>query len=675
MSERVAQDARVYRKTIRPRLVGRVPFNSPQEHSFMHDFFVHRGLKVAESPYSHYDEASHTFYHPTPDDKPAVAKAYLRWMDPGAVKLARGDETERGFQAAIAENPQESHNHLVYADWLDEHGAREDAAFRRSIGEWHQKPRDLTPPPPTYAADLGPSGFANKMRFWVHRDDLPQGITNADIPLWGPDTRTDDFDPGGTGYWPRDRVHAAFDYSRGHQGFRWGTYQHLEQAFRRAWDAGRLRATHLERVPGLGAATRAQQTDTHSTRLSVVRQILGEAGIQRSVVRSVLAHTDQRGVRPGVSVAIGEPVSKPLARYLGAWLGLMTGERKMTVFHPGEGEDTLHVIDSPHDTTHVSSYLKSAGVPSFSVEKNGTGTRVFIVDPMDLLDVQHAAGGLQATKQAQVAGTAVRLGANDSDSAARSNYRQVIQDAEGPRKLARPAKADLRNRDNFLPLLEAARAHLRHPFGVTAPDQAAHGALADLIGEITGNPADPRAQLLRLVKHNDVHDFIRTPDNRRLYRYFGPVSRTAPAVYGTGATREHGLALTDATTTSHSDSMRQQGLDHHPVVRWTVPIKGRDYHTFSAHVQPHELYNIIDQLPADHKARWEQYAQERGWHRPVETKPVKLAAISPPSSAQPSVIVKVPTPVPVQQTAKPVAPQAPEQPTKPSTGPTLIFPG
>lgn len=195
-----------------------------------------------------------------------------------------------------------------------------------------------------------------------------------------------------------------------------------------------------ERIPGPGAAARAAQTDTHATRLQIAKRLLAEAGIDRAIVRSVQAHTDQRGVRPGVSVSLAEDVPHALARYLGAWLGLLTGERKVTVFHPGEGkgEDTLHVIDSPHPVEHVGAYLRAAGLPTFTLEPKGSGSRVFLVNPMDQVDVAAVASGLSATGHNKVQGSAVRIGDPTSDKDARASFRQVIHDAEQSRPAGAP---------------------------------------------------------------------------------------------------------------------------------------------------------------------------------------------------------------------------------------------
>lgn len=160
-------------------------------------------------------------------------------------------------------------------------------------------------------------------------------------------------------------------------------------------------------------------TNTHQTRLAIARHVLQEAGITPAQVQAVLTHDG----RPGVAALVGAPVSPSLARYAAAWMGMLTGQKAMTVFHPGAGEDTLHIIDSPHGQEHVGEYLRRAGVQQFSLQSRGQGTRAFVVAPMDLGDVQNAARGLQGTSQA-VQGTAVRLGGD------RAAYRQVIDDAE-----------------------------------------------------------------------------------------------------------------------------------------------------------------------------------------------------------------------------------------------------
>lgn len=190
-------------------------------------------------------------------------------------------------------------------------------------------------------------------------------------------------------------------------------------------------ARNENKVQGTGSAVRGIGTDNHAERMKVVRRILSEAGLQPSTVHAVMSHTDTRGVRPAVAAMIHTDVSPALSRYVGAWLGLMTGERGVTVFHPkDEGEDTLHIISSPFSSSHVGEYLRRSGVPAFTLESHAAGTRAYVVNPLNLIDVPTATKGLNGSNTT-LRGTAVRLGAGaGSDADARATYRQVIHDAE-----------------------------------------------------------------------------------------------------------------------------------------------------------------------------------------------------------------------------------------------------
>ena len=200
-------------------------------------------------------------------------------------------------------------------------------------------------------------------------------------------------------------------------------------------------ARNEDKQPGAGAATRQEQSANHVARVDLARQVLSEAGLTRASVQSVLSHTDQRGVRPAVAAVIHSNASPALASYAAAWLGLLLGERRMTVFHPGDGQDVLHIIDSPHPAAQAGEYLRSAGVPAFSIQSRPAGSRVYVVNPHDAVDVETAARGLQGSAK-RLTGTANRIGAADqADADSRSDFRSVIRQAEqsvsGPQKLAR----------------------------------------------------------------------------------------------------------------------------------------------------------------------------------------------------------------------------------------------
>jgi uncharacterized protein (TIGR02996 family) len=46
------------------------------------------------------------------------------------------EQERQAFEKAIDSDPLETTNHLVYADWLQENGEEEEAAFRRAMGNW-----------------------------------------------------------------------------------------------------------------------------------------------------------------------------------------------------------------------------------------------------------------------------------------------------------------------------------------------------------------------------------------------------------------------------------------------------------------------------------------------------------------------------------------------------------
>lgn len=276
-SPRIIEDLKQYRQQIRPGIAGlhargdrRIQFNSDDEHRLIHKFVTNRGLKVEKSAYTYYDDASHTLYHPNPEDPVATSKAYVRMVTPG-FKLAR--------------------------------------------------------------------------------------------------------------------------------------------------------------ISGPGAAARATGSGNHQARVSLAKTLLREAGLTPAVAKQVFSHTPEGGLRPAVAAMIASDAPPSVTRFAAAWLGLLLQERAVTVFHPGDGEDTMHVIDSPHPTDHAAEYLKRAGVKSFTLEPKGQGSRAFLVSPMGLDDAKTLATGLQA-EHAAIQGTATRLGASGDDAEARANFRQVIDDAE-----------------------------------------------------------------------------------------------------------------------------------------------------------------------------------------------------------------------------------------------------
>ena len=105
----------------------------------------------------------------------------------------------------------------------------------------------------------------------------------------------------------------------------------------------------------------------------------------------------------------------------------------------------LHIMDTPHPTDHVVKYLTSAGVPSFTVERRGPGSRVYAVSTDQSFDPWQLARGLDA-KHSRIAGSATRVGgsadtASDPRAASRSAYRDTIRSVER-RAFASTAESD-----------------------------------------------------------------------------------------------------------------------------------------------------------------------------------------------------------------------------------------
>lgn len=188
---------------------------------------------------------------------------------------------------------------------------------------------------------------------------------------------------------------------------------------------------------GLASAIGAVGSDSHKKRIDMARQVLREAGVTPAQVKAVLVH-DASQSKPAVFAA-GHVANDDHARYAAAWMGLVTGAKRMTVFHPGDGPDILHVLHSPLPVKQVSEYLTRSGVNGFSTDAQGSGTRVYVSDPDDRVDLQSIARGINA-RYSRLQGRADRIGGSTGSSAsagsgsgdpdARAAFRTVIRAAE-----------------------------------------------------------------------------------------------------------------------------------------------------------------------------------------------------------------------------------------------------
>ncbi len=191
-----------------------------------------------------------------------------------------------------------------------------------------------------------------------------------------------------------------------------------------------------DRVPGVAAGIRDQQSGNHAARAMVARQILQEAGLSPALVRAALHH-DGKAAHAALVQVISKKVDPARIKYAAAWYGLLSNSPAVTVFHPADsGEDTLHVISSPHSSDHVGAYLRRAGVPKFTTESHGAGTRAYVYDAGSQMRLENLAGGLDAS-HSKLPGVGYRIGNSPgagpdgrADANARATYRTAITDYE-----------------------------------------------------------------------------------------------------------------------------------------------------------------------------------------------------------------------------------------------------
>lgn len=137
------------------------------------------------------------------------------------------------FEANIDANPLDATNHLVFADWLQEQGHDDEAAFRRSMGEWIHKNPGLGSKSHPY----------NSQNWWVGgKMGYPEGVTlqSMDFPRQTgyPDSPQIDRDaPDDLPAAHRNRDHGDDPSSYGHIAYR--SYRGTETAFRRAFMTNR----------------------------------------------------------------------------------------------------------------------------------------------------------------------------------------------------------------------------------------------------------------------------------------------------------------------------------------------------------------------------------------------------------------------------------------------------
>lgn len=142
---------------------------------------------------------------------------------------------QAAFEKAIDENPLEAANHLVYADWLDENGQPDEAAFRRAMGKWV---------PSFVPADSNNFPWSVGYTSRTTPNTTPEGVHSAYFDYYYPGNEwsSSHYHPDSTKreglVYPdlvsgRREPHHAIRL----EGYRsgWRTYRGMEEAFRRAF--------------------------------------------------------------------------------------------------------------------------------------------------------------------------------------------------------------------------------------------------------------------------------------------------------------------------------------------------------------------------------------------------------------------------------------------------------
>ncbi len=134
---------------------------------------------------------------------------------------------QAAWEAQIDANPHNSLTHQVYADWLQDRGHNDEAAFRRSLGDWFHIYTPDTPGNPHYPQE-------EYLPWRVPVGHYPNGVSTEYLPPHHNGGLRPDAPPH----------EARFVAGR----YTWPTYRGMEQAFRHAFHA-RLKDPEFNRPP------------------------------------------------------------------------------------------------------------------------------------------------------------------------------------------------------------------------------------------------------------------------------------------------------------------------------------------------------------------------------------------------------------------------------------------
>jgi uncharacterized protein (TIGR02996 family) len=159
----------------------------------------------------------------TPKPPPTQAARYGRISYTGPLD----PDEQAAFEAAIDDNPLEALTHGAYADWLQDRGHEDEAAFRRAMGD--------------FVRDHGHRIYDGRQNIaWnlSHYLPYPEGVSPENIPVVPPQRVYLMEDQDGDTYQQPDAQNGEGFDEHGHD-LTWRTYRDMEEGLRRAFLKGR----------------------------------------------------------------------------------------------------------------------------------------------------------------------------------------------------------------------------------------------------------------------------------------------------------------------------------------------------------------------------------------------------------------------------------------------------
>lgn len=174
----------------------------------------------------------------------------------------------------------------------------------------------------------------------------------------------------------------------------------------------------------LASALRDMKSQRQQVRRQLAAHVAKEAGMTLTSLAdaaSVIPHP-----RAGLVQAI-QHNDPDAVNYIASWYGMLAREPRLTVFHPGEGNDVLHVTNSPLGVSQILETAGRHGLPGVAVSPDG-GLHVLDSGGRNTRGVLGFLGDVRGGRPAIHRGTAHMLGAaSGDDRQSRQAYRETIK--------------------------------------------------------------------------------------------------------------------------------------------------------------------------------------------------------------------------------------------------------